>query len=167
MTFDPSYYTTDLGIVSSSVDNTTTPATTVYSINGEANTTEPLYILAGGSITEDATTHALTFTCPGNNVVDGYVDQAFSFYIAPNTPNTADKHQLVIDYYIEYVNGDKEPVSRTVDLSAAPYNFKQMKPGFIYTINLEIGLDQIYVTVEDFEWNSGTPSVINVNSTNN
>ena len=167
VTFDPSYYTTDLGIVSSSVDNTTTPATTVYSINGEANTTEPLYILAGGSITEDATTHALTFTCPGNNVVDGYVDQAFSFYIAPNTPNTADKHQLVIDYYIEYVNGDKEPVSRTVDLSAAPYNFKQMKPGFIYTINLEIGLDQIYVTVEDFEWNSGTPSVINVNSANN
>lgn len=169
VSFDPAYYTTDLGIVSSSVDNTTTPATTVYSINGETATSEPLYILAGGSVTEDATTHALTFTCPGNNVVDGYVDQKFTFYVAPNKPDTGDKYQLVIDYYIEYVNGDKEPVSRTINLSAAPYNFTQMKPSFIYTINLEISLSQIYVTVEDLEWNNGTPvpPVINVNSDNN
>ena len=165
VTYDPSYYTTSLGIVSSSVDNTTTPATTTYSINGETATADPLYILAGGSVTENPTTHVLTFTNPGNNVVDGYVDQAFTYYVAPNKPNTGHKHELTVDYHIKYVDGKDELISRTIDLSAAAYNFTEMKPSFIYTINLTISLDQVYVTVEDFEWNSGTPvpPIINVN----
>lgn len=149
VTYNPASYTTCLGIVSDSTRNDSA----FYSINGEDYTAEPLYILAGGSYKESNDT--ITFTNPGNKDIDGYVDQKFSYYIAPNDPEaTTKQHELIIDYYISYVNGYKEHISRTINLSTDAINFKEMKPSFVYNIKLEISLDQIYITVDDVEWDS-------------
>ena len=149
VSYNPASYTTSLGIVSDSTRNDSV----FYSINGEDYTAEPLYILAGGSYKESNDT--ITFTNPGNKDIDGYVDQKFSYYIAPNNPEaTTKQHELIIDYYISYVNGYKERISRTINLSTTAINFKEMKPSFVYNIKLEISLDQIYITVDDVEWDS-------------
>ncbi len=129
-----------------------------FKINGEDNLDEALFILAGGSVEEDQTTHELTFTNPGKKEVDGYVDQTFTYYIAPSALESGDKHELVIDYYIKYVDGREELVSRTIDLST--YQLTEMKPSFIYNISLEIGLDQIYITVDDVAWEEDSHPVV-------
>lgn len=153
VTYTPSTYpSSSLDIVGASA----TP--NKFKINGEDNLGEPLFILAGGSVEENQTTHDLVFTCPGNKSVDGYVDQAFTYYIAPSTLESNDKHELVIDYYIKYVDGREELVSRTIDLT--PYSFTELKPSFIYNISLEISLDQIYITVDDVEWEEDSHPVV-------
>lgn len=152
ITFNPSNYTTSLGIVSPTTDNPVK-----YSINGETATTTPLYILAGGNETPNIN--------PGNKEFDGYIDQLFTYYVAPNTPSVTDPekpHVLKIEYYIEYLDNYKEKLSREIDLSNIangandPYNFNDMKPSYVYNINVVIGLDQIYLTATQTPWDDTT-----------
>lgn len=152
VTYNPGTYP------SSSLDIVGASGTNKFKINGEDNLDEALFILAGGSVEEDQTTHDLTFTCPGKKSVDGYVDQAFTYYIAPSALANNDKHELVIDYFIKYVDGREELVSRTIDLT--PYSFTELKPSFIYNISLEISLDQIYITVDDAAWEEDSHPVV-------
>ena len=149
------YFTDKLNIVGPGSTEST------YAINGYDNQTKPLYILAGGKVQEDANTHELIFTNPGNKDVDGYVDQAFTYYVVPNKPNGTDHYKLNLDYYVEYLreNGTTrlEKSTRSFDLGAAPINFTQMIPGYVYTLSLTIDMDQIYITVEDVEWDNQAP----------
>lgn len=152
------YFTDKLNIVGAG-------STSGYAINGYDNETDPLYLLAGGSVTEDATTHELTFTNPGSYAVNGYVDQAFTYYVVPNKPNGTDHYVLNLDYYVEYLreNGTTrlEKTSKTIDLTTE-HNFEKMLPGYVYNIGLNIGMDQIYITVEDVEWDDQPAHNINI-----
>lgn len=154
------YFTDKLNIVGPGSTAST------YAINGYDSQTKPLYILAGGKVEEDATTHELIFTNPGNKDVDGYVDQAFTYYVVPNKPNGTDHYVLNLDYYVEYLreNGTTrlEKSTRSFDLGAAPINFVQMNPGYVYTLNLSIDMDQIYITVEDVEWDDQPAHNMNI-----
>ena len=158
LTFDPAYYSEKLEIVKSIAGATATDPTT-YSINGETATANPLYILDGGKSLDIKA---------GSTAVNGYFDQMFQYFVAPNKPTAeTHKHDLNIDYYIEYLdgNGKAEKFSRTIHLDEAPYNFDEMLASYIYNINITISLDQIYITVDDVLWNSGpnAPAEIVIN----
>lgn len=144
LTFTPSKYSDNLEIVKS-----TTGAATTYSINGESATANPLYILDGGT-TVDA-------KAAGSTDINGYIDQYFRYFVAPNKPEvtgTEHKHDLNIDYYIEYLDGKAELFSRTIQLDDATFNFDEMLASYIYNIEITISLDQIYITVDDVPWNT-------------
>ena len=147
LTFTPSNYNNkSLEIVKANAG-----ATTTYSINGEEATADPLYILDGG-IEND-----LTAKAAGSTAVQGYIDQKFQYYVAPNKPTveTGNQHDLNIDYYIEYLDGKAELFSRTIQLDSDAFNFDEMLASYIYNITITISLDQIYITVDDVLWNSG------------
>ena len=164
-TDDKEYFTSKLNIVGDGSTNGK------YAVNGDDNQDNPLYILAGGKVTSDA--EGLHFTNAGSKAVNGYVDQAFTYYVAPNKPNTGTKYILNLDYYVEFFNEDGgtrvEKYSRTIDLTTG-YSFAEMKPSYVYNVNLVIGLDQIYIAVDDVEWNEATENErtyvpVNVNDT--
>lgn len=145
LTFTPSNYDNEnLEIVKANAG-----ATTTYSINGEEATANPLYILDGGI--------DLDSKPAGGKDVQGYIDQKFQYYVAPNKPTvtTGNHHDLNIDYYIEYLDGKSELFSRTIQLDSDTFNFDEMLASYIYNITITISLDQIYITVDDVEWNSG------------
>ena len=145
LTFTPSNYNNEnLEIVKANAG-----ATTTYSINGEEATANPLYILDGGI--------DLDSKPAGGKDVQGYIDQKFQYYVAPNKPTvtTGNHHDLNIDYYIEYLDGKSELFSRTIQLDSDTFNFDEMLASYIYNITITISLDQIYITVDDVEWNSG------------
>ena len=159
LTFTPGNYSENLEIVKSIAGATATDPTT-YSINGEEATTKPLYILDGGT--------TLDAKAAGSTEINGYIDQKFQFFVAPNKPSVSGethKHDLNIDYYIEYLDNKAEKFSRTIQLDDATFNFDEMLASYIYNINITISLDQIYITVDDVLWNSGpnTPADVNVN----
>lgn len=129
-TFTESSYTSQLNIIS-----------------GEgATSTSELYILDGGNESSG------TITKPAS-----YINQAFHYYVAPNTPATGNKHEINIDYTITYVDGTIEPYSRTIDLSDATKltsgsaTLTSMTQNNVYRIIVTIGLDQIYFTVNNVE----------------
>lgn len=156
LTFSPSNYTESLEIVKS-IAGATAEDPTTYSINGETATATPLYILDGGKSLDIKA---------GSTAINGYFDQKFQYFVAPNMPTvaTGDLHDLKIDYYIEYLDNKAEKFSRTVRLDDNTFNFDEMLASYIYNINITISLDQIYITVDDVLWNSGpsTPADINI-----
>ncbi|MBR4593313.1 MAG: hypothetical protein IKO33_01875 [Bacteroidaceae bacterium] len=157
LTFNPSNYNDkNLEIVKKTAEATSdNPAQ--YLING-TDTGDPLYILDGGYTLSDAPA--------GSSTVNGYIDQNFVYYVAPNLPTVTDKnkHNLVIEYYIDYMDNKSEKFSRTIQLDGAPFNFDEMLASYVYKIGITISLDQIYITVDDVLWNSGpsTPADINI-----
>ena len=148
LTFNPSNYNNkNLEIVKK------TSATPVqYLVNG-TDSGDPLYILDGGFDLDDDPA--------GGSTVKGYVDQSFRYYIAPNLPTVTDKdkHDIVIEYYIDYMDNKSEKFSRTIRLDNDTYNFSEMLASYIYNINITISLDQIYITVDDVEWNDGVAAL--------
>lgn len=134
-------YSTTLKIV----DQTTENSATTYKINGGAASANPLYLLDGGT--------TITASPAGSLLTDGYIDHKFRYYIVPSTA-TADGHDLNIGYSIKYVDGKTESFKRTIHLAEAPFNFTKMDPSFIYNVYITISLDQIYITVDDVEWDS-------------
>ena len=133
-TFTQASYTTTLNIVAGTNPTSSTD----------------LWILDGGSKTGN------TLTNPTN-----YIDQAFHYFVAPNTPvaddpsttevNEEQHYTLNIDYTINYVDGTVEPFSRSIDLSTETANFTTMAQNNIYNITVIISLDQIYFTVDSVE----------------
>lgn len=119
----------------------TTNYETTLTIIGSTNalTAGPLYILDGGA---DGT----PITSPTT-----YIDQAFHYWVAPNTPSGTDhnKYKLNIGYTINYVDGTSDPFTRTIDLSEATAHFTTMAQNNIYNITVTIGLDQIYFDVDN------------------
>lgn len=99
--YEPTYYETNLEIIGNGTN---------------ATDAGPLFVLAGGTGTATSITSNPT----------EYINQSFHYYVAPNTPNTGDKHILNIDYEIAYVDGTIEPFSRTIDLSTATTSFTTM-----------------------------------------
>lgn len=148
LTFTPGKYDDNLAIV-----NPTSGAST-YSINGETATANPLYILDGGT--------TLVADAAGSTAINGYIDQKFQYYVAPNKPEvtgTTHKHDLNIEYYIEYIKepgketNKKEVFNRSIQLDD---EFDEMLASYIYNIDVTISLDQIYLTVEKaVNWDSG------------
>ena len=120
--------------------STTNYTTTLNIVGGDnALTAGPLYILDGG-------TNDTYLTAPST-----YIDQAFHYWVAPNTPTGTDhdKYKLNINYTIKYVDGTTDPFTRSVDLSAASAAFNTMAQNNIYNVTVTIGLDQIYFDVDN------------------
>lgn len=107
----------------------------------------PLFVLDGGTGSASTVTSNPTT----------YIDQAFHYFVAPNTPAANTKHELNIEYVINYVDGTSDPFARTIDLSTATANFTTMAQNSIYNITVTIALDQIYFTVDKI--NSWDPEV--------
>ena len=122
-TFSPANYTTSLNIIGGT----------------NALTAGPLYILDGGAT--------------GTPIIapTTYIDQAFHYWVAPNTPTGTDhdKYKLNINYTINYVDDTVDPFTRTIDLSAETAHFTTMAQNNIYNITVTIGLDQIYFDVDE------------------
>lgn len=135
--------------------------------NGAANdvvatSKSSLYILKNGSITN------------GNVSAPTNQPQTFFYYIAPNDPvnnegTTNDQYLLDIDYTITYVDtykdGDNDvPVTENVSLSDVPLTYtevvetqevtkglQKLEQNYSYTLTLNVGLNQIYFTVDKVE----------------
>lgn len=125
------------------VVGTYTPAnyTTSLEIIGGTHPTSPtdLNLLAEGAAASGTTPIA----------APSHLTQAFLYYLAPNAPATSSKYLLNINYTIEYVDGVVENVTREdIDLSAANANMTQFQQGYIYTLNIDVDLNQIYFTVD-------------------
>ena len=148
-TFTPSSYATQLNIIADDQINNTVTATD----KSNALTTNALYILDGGS-------NSGTLISPAD-----YIPQEFHYFIAPNTPTEIaandghDKYVLNIDYQITYVDGTIDPFTRSIDLSnsnnvnTGTNVLTTMEQNNIYNITVTIGLNQIYLTVDDVvEW---------------
>ena len=121
-TFSTTNYETSLNIIAGS----------------NALTAGPLYILDGGADGNPITAPTV------------YIDQAFHYWVAPNTPTGTDhdKYKLNINYTINYVDGISDSFTRSIDLSTATAHFTTMAQNNIYNITVTIGLDQIYFTVD-------------------
>ena len=124
-TYNPNYYSTDLVVIGT---------------NGTS--TSSLYILKDGSISESGE----TVTEPTEQV------QQFNYYVAPSkanneaTTDATEKYLLNIAYTIHYVDGIEETVTISdTDLSGKLSQFQQ---NYQYTLNIKIGLNQIYFTVD-------------------
>ena len=134
------------------VAGTYTPAnyTTSLEIIGGTNPTSSadLYLLAEGAAASGTTPIA----------APSHLTQAFLYYLAPNAPATSSKYLLNINYTIEYVDGVVENVTREdIDLSAATANMTQFQQGYIYTLNIDVDLNQIYFTVDAItDWTNAT-----------
>lgn len=123
--YSPNYYSTDLVVIGTG-----------------GTSTSSLYILKNGSNSISGETP----TPPTEQV------QEFNYYVAPSkadnseTTNETEKYQLNIDYTIHYVDGIEEKVSISdTDLSGKLTQFQQ---NYQYTLNILIGLNQIYFTVD-------------------
>ena len=148
LTFNPSNYNDkNLEIVKK-----TSASPAQYLVNG-TDSGDPLYILDGGFGLDDKPA--------GGSTVKGYIDHSFRYYVAPNLPTVTDKdkHDIVIEYYIDYMDNKSEKFSRTIRLDNDTYNFSEMLASYIYNINITISLDQIYITVDDVEWNDGVAAM--------
>lgn len=152
LTFNPSNYNNkNLEIVKKTAEATSDdPAQ--YLVNG-TDSGDPLFILDGGFTLADLPA--------GGSTIKGYIDQSFRYYIAPNLPTVTDKdkHDIVIEYYIDYMDNKSEKFSRTIRLDNETFNFSEMLASYIYNINITISLDQIYITVDDVEWNDGVAAL--------
>lgn len=121
--YAPNYYSTDLVV-----------------IGANGTSTASLYILKNGSLSGE------TVTVPTEQV------QEFNYYVAPSfadnstTTETTEKYLLNIAYTIHYVDGIEEKVTiSNTDLSTKLTQFQQ---NYQYTLNIKIGLNQIYFTVD-------------------
>ena len=121
-TFSPANYTTTLNIIGGT----------------NALTAGPLYVLDGG-------VNGTPVTVPTT-----YIDQAFHYWVAPNTPTGTDhdSYKLNINYTINYVDNISDSFTRTIDLSNESAAFTAMAQNNIYNITITIGLDQIYFNVD-------------------
>lgn len=128
--YSPNYYSTDLVVIGTG-----------------GTSTSSLYILKNGSISGE------TVTPPTEQI------QEFNYYVAPSkadnseTTEVTEKYLLNIDYTIHYVDGIEEKVSISdTDLSGKLTQFQQ---NYQYTLNILIGLNQIYFTVDAVTgWNT-------------
>lgn len=135
--FTPAHYTTNLNIISGT----------------NALTAGPLYVLDGGA-------NGTPVTAPTT-----YINQAFHYWVAPNSPdpddNAHNKYKLNINYTINYVDNVSDSFTRTIDLSTESAAFTTMAQNYIYNITVTIGLDQIYFNVDAINgW--ATPQNTNV-----
>ena len=121
--YNPNCYSTDLVVIGTG-----------------GTSTASLYILKNGSLSGE------TVTVPTEQI------QEFNYYIAPSKANdeatteTTEKYLLNIAYTIHYVDGIEEKVTISdTDLSSKLTEFQQNNQ---YTLNILIGLNQIYFTVD-------------------
>jgi len=121
-TYSPAAYTTSLEIIGGT----------------HPTSSDGLYLLAEGA-------NGTPLVAPT------HLTQSFLYYLAPNTPSGTgtDKYLLNIDYKITYVDGTVETISRSdIDLSAATANLTSFQQGYIYTLNINVDMNQIYFTVD-------------------
>ncbi len=136
-TYNPAAYTTNLQIINSGDGN------------DNATAKSDLYILKGGSLSDE------TLTSPTSQ------PQTFNYYVAPNTPGTGTKYLLNITYDITYVDNITETVTITdVDLSGKLASLLQNNS---YTLTINVALNQIYFNVDAVTgWTTATAQTIDV-----
>lgn len=126
--------------------------------SGESNTNatskNDLYILKGGygkkvvGENETVTTNANEMT---DIVLPTDQNQSFYYYVAPNAPSgtsaaKTDHYYLNIKYTIKYVdNVEENVVIENIDLNE---KLASMLQNNSYTLNIKVGLNQIYFTVD-------------------
>lgn len=123
--------------------------------SGEGNTNatskNDLYILKNGVGKKDANTTTTIADEMTTIVPPGDQPQTFYYYVAPNTPsgNAADfkdHYYLSIKYTIKYVdNVEENVVIENMDLNS---QLASMLQNNSYTLNIKVGLNQIYFTVD-------------------